>query len=76
MKGVPSGNESAIGDGKRLPVRLLLKDGAEPQQFIFHQEWHNVSELHFFFFTIAEAGYMLVLHQRPALVLNVAKYAG
>src|SRR4030095_3343272 len=53
--------KTAVSDGKRLPVRLLLEDGAEPQQFVFDQEWNNLRELHLFFLTVSEAGYMLSL---------------
>src|ERR1700690_1194493 len=43
----PAWPDHGIRDGKRLPGRLLLKDGAEPQQFVFHEEGHNMAPQRF-----------------------------
>src|SRR5208283_638347 len=67
---------TAVSDGKRLPVRLLLEYGPEPQQFIFDQERHNLRELHPLFLAVRETGDMFSFHQRSALVSNVAKHPG
>jgi len=69
-------NETAVRDGKRLPVRHLLVYGAEPQQFIFDQERHNLRELHLLFLAVRETGDVFSFHQRSALVDNVAKHPG
>ena len=60
----------------RLPVFFLFKDGAQAQQFIFDEEGHDIGEMHFFLLTVREAGDVLTLHKRLAVVVYVAEYAG
>src|SRR5262249_56737864 len=73
--GILPGNQAAINDRKWLPLGNFLKDGTQSLQLILNEEWHNLSEMHFFLFLVGKPSYALPFHKRRTLVCNPMEHA-